>query len=89
MSLPDKVVYYLVGVFCVITLNVSAQDQKLADSLARIYHEDNLTDTAKLELLRQLSFNEVHDFKLSLRYAEELINMARQQVWHKRHYRKQ
>ncbi|MGI8580909.1 MAG: ATP-binding protein [Chitinophagaceae bacterium] len=80
MSLPDKVVYYLVGVFCVITLNVSAQDQKLADSLARIYHEDKLTDTAKLELLRQLSFNEVHDFKLSLRYAEELINMARQQA---------
>ncbi|MEO6328688.1 MAG: hypothetical protein ABIO55_07145 [Ginsengibacter sp.] len=30
----------------------------------------------KLELLRQLSFNEVTDLKLSLKYAEELINLA-------------
>ena len=75
MSISDKVCFCLIAFFCAIT-SVSAQDQKLADSLARIYHEDKLADTAKLELLSQLSFNEVNDFKLSLKYAEELISLA-------------
>ena len=64
------------GFLSFIILNVSAQDQKLADSLVRIYHEDNLTDTARLKLLSRLSFNEVNDIKLSLKYAEELISLA-------------
>lgn len=55
------------------------QDQKLADSLARIYQEGAVADTAKLELLRNLAFNEVKDLNLALRYAEELIHLASQQ----------
>lgn len=35
-----------------------------------------LSDAARLELLRKLSFNEVKDLNLSLRYADELINLS-------------
>jgi len=78
MSLRDKVCFCLFVFFCAITSDASAQDQKVADSLAKIYRQNNLTGTAKLDLLRRLSFNEVNDFKLSLAYAEELINLARE-----------
>jgi class 3 adenylate cyclase len=57
---------------------VSGQDQKLADSLARIYQNGNLQDTAKMELLRNLSFNEVRDLNLAIKYADELISLASQ-----------
>ncbi|MCJ7465088.1 MAG: adenylate/guanylate cyclase domain-containing protein [Maribacter sp.] len=53
-----------------------AQDQNVADSLSKIYKENNLEGTAKLELLRNLSFNEVNDLALSLKYAEELISLS-------------
>ena len=53
-----------------------AQDQKVADSLARVYRADTVRGTARLELLRHLSFNEVKDLGLSLRYSEELIRLA-------------
>ena len=55
---------------------ISGQDQRIADSLSKIYKEGNVDDTAKLELLRNLSFNEVNDLELSLRYAEELISLS-------------
>ena len=57
---------------------IAAQDQRIADSLVLVYKESNLEDTAKLELLRNLSFNEVSDLKSSLEYAEELIALSRQ-----------
>ncbi len=56
----------------------SGQDQRIADSLSKIYNEGNVADTAKLELLRNLSFNEVNDLDLSLKYAEELISLSSQ-----------
>ncbi|MFI5131376.1 MAG: adenylate/guanylate cyclase domain-containing protein [Chitinophagales bacterium] len=46
--------------------------------MARIYQRVQLVDTAKMELLRQLSFNEMRDLKLGLRYAEELIGLSSQ-----------
>lgn len=76
MSVKDKIYFCLTALSFVITFSVSAQDEKLADSLARIYQQNELTDTAKLELLRQLSFNEVNNLDLSLKYAEELISLA-------------
>ncbi|MEO8861321.1 MAG: ATP-binding protein [Ginsengibacter sp.] len=75
----DKSILCLIGLLFIITLNVLAQDQKFADSLTKIYHEGKLPDTAKLEILRQLSFNEVSDLNLSLTYAEELIRLARKE----------
>lgn len=72
-----KACYLIIGFFC-FTKNVNGQDQKLADSLVKIYKEEQLADTAKMELLRQLSFNESRDLKLGLKYAEELISLSEQ-----------
>lgn len=55
-----------------------AQEQKVADSLAKIYNNGKfLNNSEKLELLRNLSFNEVSDIKKSLKYAEELIKLSK------------
>ena len=70
--------YFLIGFFYLIGACASAQDQRIADSLVKIYRADTLKEKAKLELLRNLSFNEVNDLRLSLRYAEELISLSRQ-----------
>lgn len=55
-----------------------AQEQKIADSLARIYQQNQFTGTARFELLRDLSFNELKDLKKGLGYAQELIHLAGQ-----------
>jgi len=52
------------------------QDQKVADSVRLIYQQDTLKDEAKLELLEELSFNEIRDLKKALVYAGELIKLA-------------
>ncbi len=69
-------VFLILIAFLHLTFSVSAQDQKVADSLAVIYSKGSLTDTQLFELLLDLSFNEVRDLQLSLRYAEELIDIA-------------
>ncbi len=55
---------------------VSGQDQRVADSLALIYQENMLEGKEKMELLKDLSFNELNDGELSLKYAEELIQLS-------------
>ena len=61
MSVKGKARYFLIGFLCLAVLSaVSGQDQKLADSLYRIYKENRLTDTARMELLRNLSFNKAN-----------------------------
>jgi adenylate cyclase len=71
-----KVYYLVIGFFVFIVNNSFAQDQRVADSLVRIYRADTLKGEAKLELLLNLSFNEVNDLQLSLKYAEELVNQS-------------
>ena len=56
--------------------SVFAQDQRVADSLAVIYQEGLLEGDEKLELLKDLAFNELNDGELSLKYAEELIRQS-------------
>src|SRR6476469_651080 len=68
----------LTGCFWLMTINGFAQEQKIADSLAPIYQQDTLTDTAKLAVLSDLSFNEIRDLQKGLTYAEELIRLAAQ-----------
>ena len=77
MHLGPKTYYLLIGFLCFIVQTVSGQDQKIADSLARIYNNNVLDDTAKLELLRNLSYNEMRDLNLGLKYADELIDLAK------------
>ncbi len=55
----------------------TAQDQRIADSLVKIYQEDTLEGFKKLELLRNLAFNQANDLELSLKYAEELIALSK------------
>lgn len=70
---------FLIGIFWLIPGFSFSQDQKIADSLAKIYDQDILQDTLKLELLRNLAFNEVKDLQQALKYAEELIILAEEQ----------
>lgn len=69
---------YWLSVFFVLLFpgGVAAQNQKIADSLALIYAREELKDTAQLELLRHLAFNESKNIELGLRYAEELIELS-------------
>ena len=73
--LSSKATYLLIFFF-LLGSNTYCQDQKIADSLVKIYEKDTVKGTAKLDLLRNLSFNESRNLDLSLRYAEELISLA-------------
>ena len=77
MRTKGKAYSLVIGLLFIVLLS-GAQDQKVADSLARVYAADTTQGVAKLELLRNLSFNEVKDLGLALRYAEELIRLAAQ-----------
>ena len=68
MIFIDKANYLVIALFCFVVNFSFGQDQRVADSLKIIYAEDKLKDTLKLELLNQLSFNELNDFNLSLKY---------------------
>lgn len=75
-----KVFEYLgkVSFFLFFTYSTTfAQDQKVADSLVKIYQKGNFRNSEKLELLRNLSFNETNNLQLSLKYAEQLIALAK------------
>lgn len=73
--------YIKISLLCSFLLLLStmimAQEQKIADSLKVIYKKGNLNKMDKLELLRNLSFNEINDLNLSLRYADELIALSK------------
>ena len=73
-----KACYILTGFFYFISLTISAQDQRVADSLLFIYKADTLKGIAKLKLLNDLSYNGIKDYKLALNFAEELINLSTQ-----------
>jgi adenylate cyclase len=74
---PLKKNYALfIFLFCLSTFHLVGQDQKIADSLARIYRQNTVKDTARLKLLKKLSFNEERDYRRALQYAEELIRLA-------------
>ncbi len=70
---------FTVGFVCLQSIGSFAQDQRVADSLKIIYHENNLNGIEKLELLKELSFNEVNNVDIKLKFAEELIELSRLQ----------
>lgn len=71
-----KAYILMIGFFYFIPKIAFGQDQKIADSLAIIYLKDSVTGIGKLELLKTLTFNELNDSELSLKYAEELITLS-------------
>jgi adenylate cyclase len=78
MSPIRKAYYLLISLLFIMTQMAKGQDQKLADSLAVIYKTAAIEDTTKLELLKNLCFNEIRDMELSLKYADELISLSQQ-----------
>jgi len=76
-SLKWKSLLYLVGFFCFSLHMLSAQDQRVADSLVIMYEENHLIGTEKLNLLHQLAKNEINDFDKALGYADELIELSK------------
>lgn len=73
-----KFVYYIALGFSFFsnTDQCAAQDQRMADSLAKVYAADTITGLDKIELLKNLAFNEIHDFDKKKRYAGALITLA-------------
>jgi len=67
---------FLIGLLTIVSTICQGQDQRIADSLTLIYRKNELTGTKKLELLRNLTFNE-QNAKLALDYAEELIRLSK------------
>lgn len=75
----NKIAYYfLVGFFFIFDHSITAQEQRIADSLSIIYQSGITKDEARLELLAELSFNEINDYQLGLKYAEELIQLSQE-----------
>ncbi len=70
--------YWLIGLLSIVSIPCKSQDQRIADSLTLVYQKNELVGTEKLELLRNLAFNELNDTKLALKYAEELIRLSKQ-----------
>ena len=76
MNFKRLAYYFLVGSFCFLSNAILSQDQRIADRLAIIYKADTTHGLAKLDLLHDLSFNEITDFDLALKYSEELISLS-------------
>ena len=70
----NKSLLLLIGLFCFIYL--SAQDQRMADSLVMIYNENKIEEKEKLQLLKDLAYNEMDDLQKALSYCNELIELA-------------
>lgn len=73
-NIPKALVFLSFSFFSFYITN--AQDQRIADSLKIIFKQDTAIGVEKLELLTQLSFNEVDDLELSLDYVGLLIKEA-------------
>lgn len=77
MAKISKAYYLLIGFFFVYSNILFSQDQKIADSLYKIYQADTVVGVQKLDLLKNLAFHETSDLDLSLEIARELIDLAR------------
>lgn len=74
---PKQAYYLVMGLLSIVSTLCQGQDQRIADSLTLIYQKNEIVGTEKLELLRNLAFNEQNDTKLALSYAEELIRLSK------------
>lgn len=79
LFMSKKAYLLLIGFFCINSNHSLAQDQKIADSLKIIYEEKKLNIETRLEVLRNLSFNETNNLDLSIKYAEQLIRLSTEQ----------
>ncbi len=66
----------IVGFNILFSITSVAQEQKVADSLKKIFEADTLFGIDRLDLLTELAFNEVNDVELSMKYSNLLIEEA-------------
>ena len=76
MSCNFKAYSLTIGLFCILSFSIYAQDQKQADSLISIFEKGNLEN--ELEVLKLISENEA-DPQKALKYSELLIEKASEQ----------
>lgn len=69
----------LIWLFLLLTLSLHSargQDQRVADSLTKVYETGQLSGEAQLDLLESLAFHERQDYQRALQYANELIDLS-------------
>ena len=76
--LKRKGLLFLIGFFSFCFHFLTAQDQRVADSLSIIYNKNHLEGEEKLKLLKDLAHNEMNDLKKGIDYANELIELSKQ-----------
>lgn len=74
MHLAGKILWFLFLSF-ILSIQIYAQDRRVADSLRLVYEKNELRGTERLELLRNLAFN-YNELDESIKYADELISLA-------------
>lgn len=74
--MPAKLLLGFFFVFLFVYFDVTAQNQKIADSLVQVLSLNERSDVQNMELLTQIAQNQ-NDPKLKLRYAEQLMDKAR------------
>jgi len=76
MPINRKAYYIIIGLFFFFMNSSFAQDQRIADSLAIHYQDDQIQGLERIKLLEELTFNELNDLNLSIKYATELIELS-------------
>tara|TARA_R110002051_G_scaffold137916_2_gene210503 strand:- start:5095 stop:6903 length:1809 start_codon:yes stop_codon:yes gene_type:complete len=76
MNFGRRAYFLILSTFLLVCNYALSQDQRIADELAVIYKEDTVQGLDKLDLLNDLSFNEINNFELALKYSEELISLS-------------
>ena len=71
-----KAYYILIGFFFCLSVSVVGQNQKKADSLRVIYETKELKGFERLDLLRELAYNEMNDQEAAMGYSDELIELS-------------
>jgi adenylate cyclase len=77
MHLKFKAYYLMIGFFFIAFQFIWSQDQKVADSLEIIYKKGETSGVERMKLLKDLSFNQVNNFDVSIKYADELISYSK------------
>lgn len=68
--------YLTIAFFFSAINSLIAQDQRIADSLAIYYNDDKIKGLERIILLEALTYNELNDLNLSIKYATELIELS-------------
>lgn len=71
--------YFVSSILLLSSFLICGQDQKQVDSLLSIYNGGNLSAYAQMDILEQLAYHEVNDLEASLKYANDLVEIAMSQ----------